>query len=89
MRREPWEAHVHLLRVKAAQDEPAPAGIPGNGARFVSVYLAELVNASGGAVSVYGDKRQLLAQFRLERVLDSYRLDLSRLGQAADPDQAA
>lgn len=85
MRREPWEAHVHLLRVKAAQDEPALESIHHDGARFVSVYLAELVNAYGGAVSIYGDKRQLHAQFRLERVLDSYRLDASRLGQVADP----
>lgn len=85
MRREPWEAHVHLLRVKAAHGEPALESIHHDGARFLSVYLAELVNAKGGAVSIYGDKRQLLMQFRLERVLDSYRLDASRLGQAADP----
>ncbi len=85
MRREPWEAHVHLIRVKAAQDEPALESIRHDSARFVSVYLAELVNAKGGVVSIYGDKRQLLAQFRLEQVLDSYRLDASRLGQAADP----
>ncbi len=85
MLREPWEAHIHLLRVKAGRDEPAPESIHRSGARFLSVYLAELVNAPGGEVSIYGDNRQLLAQFRLERVLDSYRLDASRLGQAAGP----
>ena len=84
---EPWELHIQLIRVKAGQDESAPERMHRDGARFLSVYLTELVNAHGGEVSIYGRKRQLLAQFRLERVLDSYRLDLSRLRPAADPIQ--
>lgn len=86
--REDWEVHVHVIRVTAdlnKRGHPTPEGIHRDGANFVTVHLAELVNARGGAVSIYDDDRRLLTTFRLETVLDSYLFDDQKLWHAADP----
>lgn len=47
---EDWEVHAHLIRVTADMSEqghPTPEGIHRDGAHFVTVHLAELVNAPG------------------------------------------
>lgn len=83
-----WEVHAHLIRVRAALGEPGqptPEGIHRDGAAFVTVHLAELVNAQGGAVSIYDDDRQLLTTFRLEEALDSYLFNDAILWHAAEP----
>ncbi len=70
-----WEVQAHLIRIVAeagAPGFPSPEGLHRDGAAFVTVHLAELVNAAGGQVSIYADDRQLLRAFHLERVLDSY-----------------
>ena len=70
-----WEVHAHLIRVKANESEPGqptPEGIHRDGAEYVTVHLAELVNAGGGDVSIYDDDRNLLSTFRLEQVMDCY-----------------
>ena len=85
--REDWEVRAHLIRVSADQREqgpPPPEGIHRDGAHFVTVHLAELVNAQGGAVSLYNDDRRLLTTFRLEKVLDSYLLDDAKQWHAAE-----
>ena len=85
--REDWEVHAHLIRVTADRSEqghPTPEGIHRDGAYFVTVHLAELVNARGGAVSIYDDDRRLLTTFRLENVLDSYLFDDRMLWHAAE-----
>lgn len=85
-----WEVHVHLIRVTAAAGQPGhptPEGIHRDGAAFVTVHLAELVNASGGEVSIYDDERNLLTTFRLEQVLDSYLFNDAVLWHAAAPIQ--
>ena len=59
-----WEVHAHLIRVKADKEEqgqPTPESIHRDGAEFVTVHLAELVNAGGGDVSIYDDDRNLLS----------------------------
>lgn len=83
-----WEVQAHLIRVAAdlsEQGQPTPEGIHRNGAVFVSVRLAELVNAKGGEVSIYDNCRQLLTSFRLEQVLDSYLFNDAILWHAAAP----
>ena len=85
-----WEVHAHLIRVTAAAGQPGhptPEGIHRDGAAFVTVHLAELVNARGGDVSIYDDDRKLLTSFRLERVLDSYLFNDAILWHAAAPIQ--
>ena len=70
-----WEVHAHLIRVAARAGQPGhptPEAVHRDGAAFVTVHLAELVNADGGDVSIYDDDRKLLTTFRLERELDSY-----------------
>ena len=77
-----WEVHVHLIRVTAEAGQPGhptPEGIHRDGAAFVTVHLAELVNASGGGVSIYDDDRKLLTSFRLRQEMDSYLLQRCRL----------
>ena len=86
--REDWEVHAHLIRVTAdlsAQGHPTPEGIHRDGAAFVTVHLAELVNAQGGEVSIYNDDRRHLTSFRLEEVLDSYLFNDAILWHAAEP----
>ncbi len=83
-----WEVHVHLIRVIAdsrQQGHPTPEGIHRDGAEFVTVHLAELVNAPGGEVSIYDDERALLTSFRLEKILDSYLFNDAILWHAAEP----
>ncbi len=83
-----WEVQAHLIRVTAAakeQGRPTPEGIHRDGAAFVTVHLAELVNARGGEVSIYDDERQLLTSFRLEEMLDSYLFNDAILWHAAEP----
>lgn len=86
--RENWEVQAHLIRVTAdlsAQGHPTPEGIHRDGAEFVTVHLAELLNARGGEVSIYADDRQLLTTFRLAKVLDSYLFNDANLWHAAEP----
>jgi hypothetical protein len=86
--REDWEVHAHLIRVTAdlsAQGHPTPEGIHRDGAAFVTVRLAELVNAQGGKISIYDDDRHLLTTFRLEEALDSYLFNDAILWHAAEP----
>lgn len=83
-----WEVQAHLIRVAAdlsEQGQPTPEGIHRDGAAYVAVHLAELVNAKGGEVSIYDDDRQLLTTFRLEQVLDSYLFNDAILWHAAAP----
>jgi len=83
-----WEVQAHLIRVTAdcsEQGHPTPEGIHRDGAAFVAVHLAELVNAQGGEVSIYDADRQLLTTFRLEQVLDSYLFNDAILWHAAEP----
>ena len=85
-----WEVQVHLIRVTAAAGQPGhptPEGVHRDGAAFVTVHLAELVNADGGDVSIYADDRKLLRSFRLERELDSYLFNDASLWHAAAPIQ--
>ena len=86
--RRDWEVQAHLIRVTADSSEhghPSPEGIHRDGAAFVTVHLAELVNAQGGDVSIYDDDRQLLTTFRLEEALDSYFFNDAILWHAAEP----
>lgn len=80
-----WEVHVQLIRVTADAGDPSPEGIHRDGAAFVSVRLAELVNANGGEVSIYNDDRELLTSFRLGQELDSYLLNDEILSHATAP----
>ena len=83
-----WEVHAHLIRVAARAGQPGhptPEGIHRDGAAFVTVHLAELVNADGGDVSIYDDDRKLLTTFRLERELDSYLFHDAALWHAVAP----
>ena len=83
-----WEVHAHLIRVRAnasEQGQPTPEGIHRDGAEYVAVHLAELVNAYGGGVSIYNDSQQLLSSFRLERVFDSYLFHDASLWHEAAP----
>jgi len=85
--RRDWEVQAHLIRVTADSSEqghPSPEGIHRDGAAFVTVHLAELVNAEGGDVSIYDD-RQLLTSFRLDMVMDSYFFNDAILWHAAEP----
>ncbi len=85
-----WEVHVHLIRVTAVAGQPGhptPEGIHRDGAAFVTVHLAELVNADGGEVSIYDDDRKLLTSFRLQQILDSYLFNDAILWHAAAPIQ--
>ena len=83
-----WEVHAHLIRVTANESElgqPTPEGIHRDGAEYVTVHLAELVNAGGGDVSIYDDDRNLLSTFRLEQVMDCYLFHDASLWHAAAP----
>ena len=83
-----WEVHAHLIRVRADKEEqgqPTPESIHRDGAEFVTVHLAELVNARGGDVSIYDDDRNLLSTFRLNQVMDSYLFHDKSLWHAAEP----
>lgn len=83
-----WEVQAHLIRVTAdlgEQGHPTPEGIHRDGAAFVTVHLAEVVNAEGGEVTLYDDERRLLTRFRLEEALDSYLFNDAILWHAANP----
>lgn len=83
-----WEVQVHLIRVTAnatSQGHPTPEGIHRDGAEFVTVHLAELVNADGGEVSIYDDDKDLLSTFRLEQIMDSYLFHDASLWHQASP----
>ena len=83
-----WEVHAHLIRVTAdmsGHGQPTPEGIHRDGAAFVTVHLAELVNSQGGEVSIFDDDRQLLTTFRLEEALDSYLFNDAILWHAVEP----
>lgn len=83
-----WEVHAHLIRVTANESEmgqPSPEGIHRDGAEYVTVHLAELVNAQGGDVSIYDDDRNLRSTFRLNQVMDSYLFHDARLWHEAAP----
>ena len=80
--------HAHLIRVTAAAGQPGhptPEGIHRDGAAFVTVHLAELVNARGGDVSIYDDDRELLTSFRLRREMDSYLFNDATCGTRPRP----
>ena len=83
-----WEVHAHLIRVRANESEmgqPTPEGIHRDGAEYVTVHLAELVNAGGGHVSIYDADRNLLSTFRLEQALDCYLFHDASLWHEAAP----
>ena len=83
-----WEVQAQLIRVTASaveQGNPNPEGLHRNGAEYVSVHLAELLNAWGGDVSIYGDDRQLLSSFRLANIMDSYLFHDAILWHQASP----
>ncbi len=88
MKRVPWEVQVHLIRVTASSEEqghPTPEGIHKDGADFVTVHLAELVNAEGGDVSLYDNDQNLLTNYRLSQIMDSYLLNDRLLWHQAEP----
>ncbi len=83
-----WEVQIHLIRVTASagqEGHPTPEGIHRDGAEFVTVHLAELVNAGGGDVSIYDDDKTLLTTFRLQQVMDSYLFHDALLLHQASP----
>jgi len=85
---DPWDVHVHLVRVTANAGEdghPTPEGIHKDGAEFVTVHLAELVNANGGDASIYDNDKNHLASFRLNQVMDFYVFNDDMLWHKADP----
>lgn len=87
-KQDPWDVHVHLIRVTANADEhghPTPEGIHKDGAEFVTVHLAELVNADGGMVSIYDNDKNLLATHQLHQIMDFYLFNDDRLWHKADP----
>ena len=67
------------------EGRPTPEGIHRDGAEFVTVHLAELVNAGGGEISIYDDDKTLLTTFRLEQVMDSYMFHDAKLWHQASP----
>lgn len=84
----PWEVQVHLIRVTASAGEdghPTPEGIHKDGANFVTVHLAELVNADGGDVSIYDNDKNLLSTHRLNQITDSYLFNDEILWHSANP----
>ena len=88
MKQAPWEVQVHLIRVTATAGEegrPTPEGIHKDGAEFVTVHLAELVNADGGEVSIYDNDKNLLTSFRLNQIMDFYVFNDDILWHKADP----
>jgi hypothetical protein len=88
LKSDPWDVHVHLVRVTANADingHPTPEGIHKDGAEFVTVHLAELVNADGGDVSIYDNDKNLLSTHRLNQVMDFYIFNDDMLWHSADP----
>lgn len=87
-----WEAHARLIRVTADAAQtghPAPEGIHRDGAAFVAVHLAELVNAEDGDVSIYDADRKPLTSFRLEQEMDSCLFNDGVLWHVVAPIQPA
>ena len=87
-RRSAWEVQAHLIRVTARagrQGHPTPEGIHRDGAEYVTVHLAELVNARGGDVSIYAEDKRPLASFRLADILDCYFFHDASLWHQASP----
>ncbi len=83
-----WDVHVHLIRVTANADidgHPTPEGIHKDGAEFVTVHLAELVNADGGEISIYDNDKHLLSTHQLKQVMDFYIFNDEILWHGADP----
>lgn len=83
-----WEVQAHLIRVTASAEEqghPTPEGIHRDGAEYVSVHLAERLNARGGDVSIYDDDKRLITSFRLEGVMDCYLFHDASLWHQASP----
>lgn len=88
MKNDPWDVHVHLIRITANTDtdgHPTPEGIHKDGAEFVTVHLAELVNADGGEVSIYDNDKNLLSTHHLNQIMDCYLFNDDRLWHKADP----
>ncbi len=84
----PWEVQVHLMRITASSGQeghPTPEGIHKDGANFVTVHLAELVNADGGEVSIYDNDKNLLSTHRLNQIMDFYVFNDQMLWHSADP----
>lgn len=88
LKTEPWDVHVHLIRVTANAGEsghPTPEGMHKDGAEFVTVHLAELVNADGGAVTIYDNDKQELVSYQLDQVMDFYLFNDDMLWHKANP----
>ncbi len=88
MKNDPWDVHVHLIRVTATHGQdghPTPEGIHKDGAEFVTVHLAELVNADGGDVSIYDNDKNLLSTHRLNQIMDFYVFNDDMLWHKAEP----
>jgi hypothetical protein len=87
MKQSTWEVQVHLIRVTANAGEeghPTPEGIHKDGVEFVSVHLAELVNANGGDMSIYDNDKNLLSTHRLNQIMDFYLFKDDILQHSAD-----
>ena len=83
-----WQVDVHLVRVVASAEEqghPTPEGVHKDGAEFVTVHLAEYVNANGGTVHILDNDKNPLEEFTLHQIMDFYLFDDSRLWHSADP----
>lgn len=83
-----WDVHVHLIRVTAntgIDGHPTPEGIHKDGAEFVTVHLAELVNADGGEASIYDNDKNFLTTFRLNQIMDFYVFNDDMLWHEANP----
>jgi len=88
LKNDPWDVHVHLIRVTASTDtdgHPTPEGIHKDGAEFVTVHLAELVNADGGDVTIYDNDKNPLTSYRLNQIMDFYVFNDEMLWHKADP----
>lgn len=83
-----WQVDVHQIEVVSevgSHAEPTPEGIHRDGARFVSVHLAQLDNADGGDVSIYDDDKSWLASFRLDHIMHSYLFNDAILWHGVTP----
>lgn len=83
-----WQVDVHLIRVVASADEsghPTPEGIHKDGAEFVTVHLAEFINAEGGTVHIYDNEQNPLEAFTLHQLMDFYLFNDRILWHSADP----
>jgi len=74
LRDKPWHVACHQFRIIANADEagdPTPEGVHRDEIDFGAIHLMSRTNTEGGYSRIYDNSRNMVAEFRLESLMDT------------------